>query len=283
MRVYELAKKLGMENRALIPELKRLGIAVSSHSSTLDDAAVRRILEKLMPQAAEVKDHGRSDGVRDEVTQKGLKKGSVSAKEAALGREVKTSDGRELSKGQALKGTAASEEPSKSDKKRILIKRKRTEEELGAEPIPRGVLPVETPSPPVNAPQTTPQAPVAPLPTSLPSASTVSEIPSGNFSSPTMPVEREKVVEEVPREIGLREPAPVSPPVLQGQAATSSIASEMPSAEKKRGTLVEPSPEDLVGLKEKFKKPKKPGRTRDDEEFRFREDAARWQDLRAIP
>ncbi len=26
MRVYELAKKLGMENRELIPELKRLGI-----------------------------------------------------------------------------------------------------------------------------------------------------------------------------------------------------------------------------------------------------------------
>ncbi|MBS0172372.1 MAG: translation initiation factor IF-2 N-terminal domain-containing protein, partial [Nitrospira sp.] len=28
MRVYELAKKLGMENRELIPELKRLGIPV---------------------------------------------------------------------------------------------------------------------------------------------------------------------------------------------------------------------------------------------------------------
>ena len=33
MRVYELAKQLGMENRELIPELKRLGIPVASHSS----------------------------------------------------------------------------------------------------------------------------------------------------------------------------------------------------------------------------------------------------------
>ncbi len=50
MRVYELAKKLGMENRALIPELKRLGISVASHSSALDDEAVQKALDKLMPE-----------------------------------------------------------------------------------------------------------------------------------------------------------------------------------------------------------------------------------------
>jgi len=37
MRVYELAKQLGLENRDLLPELKRMGVAVASHSSTLDD------------------------------------------------------------------------------------------------------------------------------------------------------------------------------------------------------------------------------------------------------
>ena len=37
------------------------------------------------------------------------------------------------------------------------------------------------------------------------------------------------------------------------------------------------------GLKEKAKKARKPGRTREEEELRLREDAARWQDLRAIP
>lgn len=47
MRVYELAKQLGMENRELIPELKRLGIPVASHSSALDDDSVRVALEKL--------------------------------------------------------------------------------------------------------------------------------------------------------------------------------------------------------------------------------------------
>ena len=55
MRVYELAKKLGMENRVLIPELKKLGVSVSSHSSTLDDEIVQKALDKL---ASKSKGHG---------------------------------------------------------------------------------------------------------------------------------------------------------------------------------------------------------------------------------
>ena len=51
MRVYELAKQLGMENRELIPELKRLGIPVASHSSALDDDSVRVAIEKLSSKA----------------------------------------------------------------------------------------------------------------------------------------------------------------------------------------------------------------------------------------
>ena len=36
-RVYELAKELGMENKELIARLEKIGIAVKSHSSTLED------------------------------------------------------------------------------------------------------------------------------------------------------------------------------------------------------------------------------------------------------
>ncbi len=42
-RVYELAKELGIENRELITRLEKLGIAVKSHSSTLEDADVERV------------------------------------------------------------------------------------------------------------------------------------------------------------------------------------------------------------------------------------------------
>ena len=59
MRVYALAKQLGMENRDLIPELKRMGITVASHSSALDDDVVQKVLEKLGPK---LKAHGKATG-----------------------------------------------------------------------------------------------------------------------------------------------------------------------------------------------------------------------------
>src|SRR5262245_20759701 len=89
MRVYELTKKLGMENRALIPELKRLGISVASHSSALDDEAVQKALDKLMPQGqtdgTDVKPDGKVDAGR-----KALKKGSLSGRDHLGGRDLKS-------------------------------------------------------------------------------------------------------------------------------------------------------------------------------------------------
>lgn len=54
-RVYELAKELGLENKELIARLEKIGIAVRSHSSTLDDADLERIqAELLSPEPREV-------------------------------------------------------------------------------------------------------------------------------------------------------------------------------------------------------------------------------------
>jgi len=54
-RVYELAKELGLENKELIARLEKIGIAVKSHSSTLDDADLNRIqTELLSPEPREV-------------------------------------------------------------------------------------------------------------------------------------------------------------------------------------------------------------------------------------
>ena len=54
-RVYELAKELGLENKELIARLEKIGIAVRSHSSTLEDADMERIqTELLSPEPREV-------------------------------------------------------------------------------------------------------------------------------------------------------------------------------------------------------------------------------------
>ncbi|MFB3924666.1 MAG: translation initiation factor IF-2 [Syntrophales bacterium] len=46
-RVYELAKELGIDNRDLIARLEKLGIAVKSHSSSLEDSDVERVRKEF--------------------------------------------------------------------------------------------------------------------------------------------------------------------------------------------------------------------------------------------
>ena len=123
MRVYELAKQLGMENRELIPELKRLGIPVASHSSALDDDSVRVVLEKLSSKArgGEAVSGGHE-----------AKKMVRSSKEPGASHE----------RGHA----AAHEESPKPDKKRILIKKKREE---GAEDVAASLAAAEAAFAPV--------------------------------------------------------------------------------------------------------------------------------------
>ncbi|MDZ7640497.1 MAG: translation initiation factor IF-2 [Desulfurivibrio sp.] len=52
IRVYELAKEAGMENKALVAQLQDEGYAVKSHSSTLDEREARAIRVKLGLAAA---------------------------------------------------------------------------------------------------------------------------------------------------------------------------------------------------------------------------------------
>ncbi|MGZ3635030.1 MAG: translation initiation factor IF-2 [Syntrophales bacterium] len=47
-RVYELAKELGIDSKELITRLEKFGIAVKSHSSTLEDADVDKIQKELV-------------------------------------------------------------------------------------------------------------------------------------------------------------------------------------------------------------------------------------------
>ena len=104
MRVYELAKQLGMENRELIPELKRLGIPVASHSSALDEDSVRIVLEKVG-----------SKGRLGETASGGhdVKRGPRTSKESGVSHE--------------RAHAVMHDEPQKPDKKRILIKKKHEE------------------------------------------------------------------------------------------------------------------------------------------------------------
>ncbi|NWF73152.1 MAG: translation initiation factor IF-2 [Nitrospirae bacterium] len=247
MRVYALAKQLGMENRDLIPELKRMGITVASHSSALDDDVVQKVLEKLGPK---LKAHGKTAGATADADPGRSERSKVGiASDHATGAKA----------GSSLTAQAA-EEPSKSDKRRILIKRKRADEL----PVEEAVL-----APAVESPST------SGLPVETPAVSPPLVAHPHIGTPPSLPVDLTMTPDQ-PHVIGaMVAPAPTS---VVKPAVVPSI--DIVTGKRKALSLEEMQAE---GLKEKAKKARKPGRTREEEELRLREDAARWQDLRAIP
>jgi translation initiation factor IF-2 len=246
MRVYALAKQLGMENRDLIPELKRMGITVSSHSSVLDDDVVQKVLEKLGPK---LKAYGKATG---------REAGAVAGRgeRSKVGMAPDHAAGTRTGSVQA----APAEESSKSDKRRILIKRKRADdvpaEEAASLPT---VESVGTSGALIDT------LVVSPPTVAHPHAETSAAAHVDLTAAP-----------DQPHAIGAM-PAP-APIIAVKPAVVSAI--DLITGKKKALSLEELQAE---GLKEKGKKTRKPGRTREEEELRIREDAARWQDLRAIP
>ena len=241
MRVYELAKQLGMENRELIPELKRLGIPVASHSSALDDDSVRVVLEKLSSKAraGEAASGGHE-----------AKRVVRSPKESGLSHE----------KAHA----AAHEEPQKHDKKRILIKKKREE---GAEDVTASLAAAEA--------------------AFVPAASAGAEATAA-ASAAGSDVEAVEVGPAEPassEELGLQPAVTASDesPVKQ-VSVPPTVAPPLDSlATAKKKSAATEAMESEAAAREKLKKAKKAPRTREEDEAKFKNDATRWGDLRAIP
>ncbi len=238
MRVYELAKQLGMENRELIPELKRLGIPVASHSSALDDDSVRIALERLGSKAR-------------------------AGEAPSSGHEAKKMV--RLPKEPSGSHAVAHEEPPKPDKKRILIKKKREE---GAEEVAASLAAAE--------------AVFAPAAPAVPDAGVVAQapLPGSEVSegSPIAPVPAEEA-EPQPPVVATAEDVTVKP----SQAPVMTAPPVDPLAAAKKKSLVPDVLESEAAAREKLKKAKKAPRTREEDEAKFKNDATRWGDLRAIP
>ncbi|WP_447978171.1 translation initiation factor IF-2 [Candidatus Nitrospira bockiana] len=248
-----------MENRTLIPELKRLGIAVASHSSALDDATVQRVMEHFSRSGS-----GQKTGAAERT-----------ARVSSAGRDGKTLRDDGLSGAR----TAVAEEAPKVDKKRILIKRKKTEEELEAEaaiaappgPAEPAAAQISTELP--NVP------PVVPPPSAQPTSAPAGAEPVLHPAIPPLAWE----AGAKGREEAHRPAMPEGQPAV-ATAPAAPVGTPAPGAAPaaKRPPEVA-APADEASLKDKLKKQKKPGRVREEEDYKFREDVTRWQDLRAIP
>lgn len=227
MRVYELAKQLGIESKVLIQELSRLGITVSSHSNTLTEEDVQRTLAAFG-----------STQVSSSISSKNK---SGSGTKLLKKSPARTGRGREA---------AAEPEPTKPEKKHILIKRKREEvEEAPPEIEALESIEGESPSPATDS------DPEQSIPLS-PEVSAVAE--------------------------ALQSPHPTPEDSLQDLAVPAPIP---PQAEVKQSQKPEEPGKGKGASDEKSKKSKKTGKSRDvvDLMAQKHEDAARWQDLRPLP
>jgi translation initiation factor IF-2 len=166
-------------------------------------------------------------------------------------------------------GAVSLEEPPKPDKRRILIKKKKTEEEIEAAAVPA----VEAGGTHASPPDFAHSAPALPVAEPVAGASSPEVKPDIAVSPPPgtlSPAPVESLATAAPIEA---KPASIATPALDA-------ASEAALAKKKAEALFEGG--EAKGAREKAKKVRKPGRERDEEEVRAREDAARWDDLRAI-
>jgi len=255
MRVHEIAKKLGMESRVVIPELVRLGIQVTSHSNAVEDDAARWAIDVLQGKAAVPKGASFSEGIAG--------KGGT-----------KKSGGRLLKKDETASGKGGAQatisEPKKPEKKHILIKKKKTEEELAAEATAF----------PSTKEESMPPAGIGELATdSTIDTQKGGEPTAGDASHDALLEGSDSVATEAPMPgipMDVQEhQQPVLPsdkPVEKGKESETKV--------NKKGSL--PGRESQT--EDKAKKPKKGPRLKNEELFAARfEDAAVWQDLRPLP
>jgi translation initiation factor IF-2 len=244
MRVHEIAKKLGMESRLVIPELVRLGIQVTSHSNAVEDDAAKWAMDVIQGKVAAPKGDSIADSVAGHI---GMKKPG--------GRLLK----KEASASKKGAGGSVTAEPQKPGKKHILIKKKKTEEELAqeAQEFPSVEARAEDAVLGEDASTSTIDAPRVGEPTlTVPS-------PETPLETPALPA-----LESVPDQ-----------PVLPSDSPIDGEKKAEQKADKTGPSSGRESPAD-----DKIKKPKKGPRLKNEEMFAARfEDAAVWQDLRPLP
>ena len=263
MRVYELAKQLGIDNRDLIPELKAMGYTVKSHSSALEEDIVQKVLDRFAAHAKAGAFPRVAEPAGDSL------KGEGARKEAAMG---KGAGGSGEARSMGKTSSVLDDHAQKPDKRRILFKRKKTDEEITAESAGLSSVFVEPATPLATLAQPDVELPTDPAhPTPPPVLREPISAPPG---SPTM-----GMGEIRPSAPAAAAPATVvAPPPRPGPPDADGAG-----LDKKNGLPGTAAAEEVGAAKDKLKKGRRPGRARDVEDPNVRQDLTRWQDLRAIP
>src|SRR5437016_12081418 len=126
MRVFELAKQLGIVSKDLISDLKGIGVTVSNHMAALEDDTVAKILAKAAGKTPKPAT---------------LAKAPQSIEAA---KPAKLLEDKPAKTTKAKKTPPPVAEPPKAEKKMILVKRRPSETPLVGDVAP--LTPVEEPA-----------------------------------------------------------------------------------------------------------------------------------------
>ncbi|HNP29710.1 MAG TPA: translation initiation factor IF-2 [Nitrospirales bacterium] len=260
MRVHEIAKKLGMESRLLIPELVRLGIQVSSHSNTVEDSMAKWAMNVLLGKTPETTPKPRESSVS----------GNVGVKSSEGGRLLK----KDTSTFGRHRSETVAEEPKKAEKKHILIKKKKTEEEILAEMEEFSSAGEEEAGETLVVSEE--------LESPLETTSVLSQGPGESA------VESQQEISGPLSTDSGETPAVVAPsPVIEERKSATPSSDVTGERERKVEGKIDKKvavPSREGSTEEKGKKIKKVARVKDEDLFAARfEDAAVWQDLRPLP
>jgi translation initiation factor IF-2 len=177
MRVYEIAREVGLPNKELIAKIRALGLEVNNHMSSLDPDAVARVRRSLERERVE-------NTVTKRLSSTVLRRRSKTATEDITGAPAGSREGN----GQGARQAARERVPASTAS---------VESRAPSAPVPRGFQP--PPARPPDPPRAAPAAPVEPP-----------------RRAPEPPVQAAPVEEpvrvEAPRPTPPRPPEPVPPP-----------------------------------------------------------------------
>jgi len=243
MRVFELAKQLGVTSKDLMSDLKSMGVTVSNHMTALEDETVTQIVNKAAAK---------------------------SGKEAPKAPKAPPGPSSVKKKATAARPAASTKTPPpvtlpKIEKKLILVKRRQAEPVLGVDLLAltpeEEMMPVEDFS---DRQRAGGPAPVAPAP------SEAAHLPTPHLHEPAAPPAT-PAPSIVPPLHTVQTPGPpateLGRPVWSKKGAAPEPTQPLPDQ----------------SLKDKSKKQRRTNRDREDEPLPLRDDAARWRDLRAMP
>ena len=270
-RVYELAKEFGIENKEFIAKLKTLGIAVKSHSSTLEDSEVERVRREFAAKGEK------------EVVEKRVKSTVIRRRAVRLPEEVEAEEAAAPPEAAAEAPGEKVEKVEKVEKEETVAKPEKEEKLEKVEKPEKPLEPKAEETPAAAAPPAAEKAPAkaepAPVPKKEPDLSRQAQIirrpePSEKKEAPRPPAAT------IPQ-TQIRKPAAGQPAQPRAHAAPPAGADSRgaaPSADKKGKRAVEVV---MDGVAAKKRTLIKQGIDKKDKRVRLREieeeESARWR------